>query len=103
MPPRIILCPGQGAQFVGMGKTWFDKSPEARAVFERADHYLGNELGAPLSHLCREGPPDRLNRTDVSQPAIFVTSVACWHGLLAHWGSGGGAPAGDNGGVGGGG
>ena len=32
MPPRIILCPGQGAQFVGMGKSWFEKSPEARAT-----------------------------------------------------------------------
>lgn len=91
MPPRLILCPGQGAQFVGMGKAWHDKSPEARAVFERADKLLGNRLGAPLSKLCFEGgggPTERLNLTDVSQPAIYISSIACWHGLLAAWGAG---------------
>lgn len=89
--PKFILCPGQGAQFVGMGKAWFEKSPEARAVFERADKVLGggDRLGGPLSKLCFEGPVERLNQTDVSQPAIYVTSVACWHGLLAAWGAGG--------------
>lgn len=88
---KLILCPGQGAQFVGMGKAWFDRSPEARAVFEKADQILGSRLGAPISALCFEGPADRLNQTDVSQPAIFVTGVACWHALLAAWGAGGGA------------
>jgi [acyl-carrier-protein] S-malonyltransferase len=83
---RIILCPGQGAQIVGMGKAWHTASPEARAVFERADRLLGERLGAPLSELCFNGPAERLNQTDVSQPAIYVTSVACWHGLLASWG-----------------
>lgn len=87
---KLILCPGQGAQAVGMGKAWFEKSAEARAVFERADAILGNRLGGPLSQLCFAGPVERLNQTDVSQPAIFVTSVACWHSLLASWGSGGG-------------
>lgn len=91
MSKKLILCPGQGAQFVGMGKAWFDRAPEARAVFERADQILGSRLGGPLSTLCFEGPAERLNQTDVSQPAIFVTSVACWHGLLASWHSGGGA------------
>jgi [acyl-carrier-protein] S-malonyltransferase len=85
MTSRIILCPGQGAQAVGMGKAWHDKSPEARAVFERADKLLGDRLGAPLSSICFTGPADRLNQTDVSQPAIYVTSVACWHALLANW------------------
>ena len=103
-PARIILCPGQGAQFVGMGKAWFEKSPEARAVFERANGILGDRLGSPLSKLCFEGPDDRLNQTDVSQPAIYATSVACWHGLLAGWNAGGGASTnGSNGGVDGGG
>lgn len=81
--PQIILCPGQGAQAVGMGKAWCDASPEARHVFEQADRTLGNRLGSPLSKLCFDGPPDRLNQTDASQPAIYVTSVACWRGLLA--------------------
>lgn len=88
MTPKLILCPGQGAQTVGMGKAWFDASPEARAIFETADRVLGNRLGAPLSQFCFAGPADRLNQTDVSQPAIYVTSVACWRALLAAWGAG---------------
>lgn len=88
--PLVILCPGQGAQVVGMGKAWFDASPEARAVFEAADRQLGDRLGAPISKLCFEGPVERLNQTDVSQPAIFVTSMACWRGLLARWSMGNG-------------
>jgi [acyl-carrier-protein] S-malonyltransferase len=86
MSNPIILCPGQGAQAVGMGKAWFDGSPEARAVFEAADRRLGSRLGASLSKLCFEGPADALNKTDVSQPAIYTTSVACWRGLLAKQG-----------------
>lgn len=80
---QIILCPGQGAQVVGMGRAWALASPEAGRVFERADAALGGALGAPLSTLCFEGPADRLNRTDAAQPAIFVASVASWHGACA--------------------
>ncbi|MBX3385004.1 MAG: ACP S-malonyltransferase [Phycisphaeraceae bacterium] len=88
---RIVLCPGQGAQAVGMGRAWAGASTEARTVFEKADRLLGDRLGGErLSTLCFEGPADRLNRTDVSQPAIYVAGVACWRGLLAKWGSGGG-------------
>lgn len=86
----ILLCPGQGAQAVGMGKAWFDASPEARKVFEEADRALGTRLGAPLSKLCFEGPVENLNKTDVSQPAIYTTSVACWKGMLAKSGHGNG-------------
>jgi [acyl-carrier-protein] S-malonyltransferase len=82
-PQRLIICPGQGAQAVGMGKAWFERSPEARATFAEADRILGSRLGSPLSTLCFEGPAERLNQTDVSQPAIFVTSVASWRGVLA--------------------
>ncbi len=86
---RVILCPSQGAQVVGMGKAWFDASPEAREAFERADRLLAGRLGAPLTQLCFSGPPDRLNETDASQPAIYTASVACWRALLARWGAGG--------------
>lgn len=86
--PKVALCPGQGAQFVGMGKVWYDRSAEARRIFERADAAMRSRLGGPLSRLCFEGPVERLNQTDVSQPAIFVTSVACWVGLLAEWQAG---------------
>lgn len=71
-----------------MGTAWAEASPEARAVFDRADAILGNRLGAPLSTLCFEGPGDVLDRTDVSQPAIFVAGIASWRGLLARAGLG---------------
>jgi [acyl-carrier-protein] S-malonyltransferase len=69
-----ILCPGQGAQVVGMGKDYFASFPVARSIFERANQLLGLDLSA----LCFEGPEDRLNQTDISQPAIYVTSIACF-------------------------
>lgn len=81
-----VLCPGQGAQAVGMGQAWATASPEARAVFDRADAVLGDALGLPLSKLCFEGPAERLNQTDAAQPAIFVTSMACWAALQARMG-----------------
>lgn len=77
----VVLCPGQGAQAVGMGRQWFETSAAARAVFEEADHVLGDRLGAPLSQVCFDGPAERLDRTDASQPAIYACSVACWAGL----------------------
>lgn len=73
-----------------MGRAWAESSSEARAVFDAADRLLGDRLGAPLSRLCFEGPAESLNRTDVSQPAIFVTSVACWAGICARSGLGAG-------------
>lgn len=84
--PHIVKCPGQGAQSVGMGRRWAEISGEARSVFEHADRIVGSRLGDPLSNLCFEGPGERLNQTDVSQPAIFVASVACWRGVLARKG-----------------
>ncbi len=79
---NIILCPGQGAQVVGMGKLWSETSEAARSIFQQADAVLGDTLGAPLSTLCFEGPADTLNRTDVSQPAIYTASIACLAGWL---------------------
>lgn len=67
-----ILCPGQGAQLVGMGRDYFESSQRAREIFETADRIVGIALSA----LCFEGPEDRLNQTDVCQPAIYVTSIA---------------------------
>lgn len=69
-----ILCPGQGAQAVGMGKALFDASAAARRLFESAS----NVLGFDLASVCFGGPQERLNQTDVSQPAIYVTGVASY-------------------------
>ena len=74
-----ILCPGQGAQVVGMGKDYFEQSPQAKAIFEQANAVLGFDLAS----VCFSGPEDRLNQTDISQPAIFVTSTACFHATQA--------------------
>src|SRR5688572_694378 len=67
-----ILCPGQGAQVVGMGKELYDSSPAAKETFDAANRVLGFDLAA----LCFAGPQERLDQTDISQPAIYVTSVA---------------------------
>jgi [acyl-carrier-protein] S-malonyltransferase len=94
--PLVLVGPGQGAQTVGMGRAWNDASPEARAVFADADRRLadlwhGTDLaGSSLSSLCFAGPADTLNRTDVSQPAIYVAGVASLRGLRASLGFGNG-------------
>jgi [acyl-carrier-protein] S-malonyltransferase len=69
-----FLFPGQGSQYVGMGVDVARESPAARAVFERADDILGMRI----SRICAEGPEETLQRTDVSQPAILVTSLATY-------------------------
>lgn len=73
----IILCPGQGAQHIGMGKLWFDQFDTARKIFDAADVALGFDL----SRVCFEGPEESLNGTDVAQAAIYTTSVACFEVL----------------------
>ncbi len=83
----IFLCPGQGAQTVGMGHAWAQSSPAAKAVFDEADAILGDSLGAPLSSLCFGGPTDTLNRTDVSQPAIYTASIASYRALVEQRGA----------------
>ncbi|MBL8762845.1 MAG: ACP S-malonyltransferase [Phycisphaerae bacterium] len=79
----VTLCPGQGAQTVGMARRWCESAPEARAVFDAADRLLGERLGARLSTLCWDGPAERLNQTDVGQPALYVAGVASWRAWLA--------------------
>ncbi len=72
-----ILCPGQGAQRVGMGTEWAARSAAAREVFRRASDAIGLDLLA----LCAGGPQERLVRTDVCQPAILAVSCAALAGL----------------------
>src|SRR5436190_6443156 len=74
-----ILCPGQGAQVVGMGKDFYESSPIARDIFDLANKIVAFDL----KEICFNGPEDRLNQTDVSQPAIYVTSIACHANAVA--------------------
>jgi [acyl-carrier-protein] S-malonyltransferase len=71
MSKRILLFPGQGSQYVGMGKKLAESFPPAKALLERANAVLGFDLGDILFN----GPEDRLQRTDITQPAIFTVSM----------------------------
>ncbi|MHC4573651.1 MAG: ACP S-malonyltransferase [Planctomycetota bacterium] len=67
-----FLFPGQGAQVVGMGREIAEEFPAAARIFEKANALLGFDL----RKICFEGPPEHLNTTTISQPAIFATSAA---------------------------
>jgi [acyl-carrier-protein] S-malonyltransferase len=69
---RAFVFPGQGAQWVGMGKDLYDEFPAARELYDRGDEILGFRL----SRLCFEGPEEELQQTRNQQPAIAVTSLA---------------------------
>lgn len=77
MPKTAFLFPGQGAQKVGMCKTLVETTPAARQLFDEAAQVLGYNL----LELCVNGPAERLDATDVSQPAIFVASLAALESL----------------------
>ena len=79
MGKTAYIFPGQGSQFPGMGKERYDHSPEAKALMEKADAVLG----FPLTEILFEGSSEDLRQTNVTQPAIFVVSVAASLGLKA--------------------
>ena len=72
-----LLFPGQGAQFVGMGKDFYDQYEEARGVFDLADELLGEKI----SDVIFNGPEESLTQTRNSQLAIFIVSCAIFEVL----------------------
>jgi malonyl CoA-acyl carrier protein transacylase len=68
---KAYVFPGQGAQFVGMGKDLYDKSPVAKEMFERANSLLGFRI----TDLMFSGTDEDLKQTKVTQPAIFLHST----------------------------
>jgi [acyl-carrier-protein] S-malonyltransferase len=79
MSKIAFLFPGQGAQTVGMGRALYEEVPAARALFDRAVEILGFDLKS----ICFDGPPEALEATNVSQPAIYVASLAALEGFKA--------------------
>ena len=71
MGTTAFVFPGQGSQYVGMGKDLYEQLPEARERFDQADALLGFSL----SKICFEGPEDDLKQTKNTQPAIFLHSM----------------------------
>jgi len=67
-----FLFPGQGSQFVGMGKDLYDNFDEAKKIYQTADEIMGTKLSA----ICFNGPEEELKQTKYTQPAIFVHSIA---------------------------
>ena len=71
---KVAFCfPGQGSQDVGMGRAMAEAFPEARAVYDEASEAVGFDL----ARLCFEGPIEELTRTELQQPALVATSLAC--------------------------
>lgn len=79
---RALLFPGQGAQTVGMGKDLYEAWPAVRELYDEADALVDFDL----KRISFEGPEGELTRTDVSQPAIVVASLAALRALESELG-----------------
>lgn len=72
-----VLFPGQGSQYIGMGKAFAEQSPAARELFEKAETITG----IAIQRLCFEGPFTELTKTVNLQPALTAVNLACWQAM----------------------
>ena len=72
---KAYVFPGQGSQFTGMGKDIYDSSDKAKAIFHQANEIMGFDI----SQIMFAGSDEDLKRTDVTQPAVFIHSMAILH------------------------
>ncbi len=80
MKPCAFLFPGQGSQYVGMGKDLYESFPAARKVFDEATQMLEFDVKA----VCFEGPAEKLTQTRFAQAAIYVVSMAALEVFRQH-------------------
>lgn len=73
MSKIAFIFPGQGSQYVGMGKEFYENYSFVREIFKRAS----STLGIDVSKLCFEGPQEILTQTQNTQPLVFTVSIAC--------------------------
>jgi len=78
---KASLFAGQGAQFVGMGQDLAAADSNIMALYDRANEVLGFDI----KRLCFEGPVEELTKSNICQPAIFVTSAACYQAFKTRY------------------
>ncbi len=75
---KVFIFPGQGAQYVGMGKEFCGEGSFANSIFNEANDILGYDLKEKIFN----GPEEELKRTEITQPAVFITEIIMYKELL---------------------
>src|SRR5690606_18645011 len=82
MSKMLAMFPGQGSQYVGMGRDLLNEFPAAKVVFEEAE----DAARINIRKLCLDGPEDELKLTANTQPCILTVSIAAWKVLISETG-----------------